>query len=183
MGVRLFGERPYQDVPIDEIAAAAGVSKNLLYHYFPSKRDFFIESVKRGMEEMFRRTGPAPDLPLEESVGTAIDAHLDWVEGHAKAYAAITRGAGADPEVQALVDDYRERVLARGFEWLLGPGATPPPALRLAMLGWFGFVDTVCVDWLERRTVDREEVRELLLSSYLALVSSAISEKLASAPD
>jgi len=36
----LAGRRPYDEVSIGEIAAAAGVSKGLLYHYFPTKKDF-----------------------------------------------------------------------------------------------------------------------------------------------
>ena len=39
-GARLLGARPFDEVSIEEIAAAAGVSKGLLYHYFPTKKDF-----------------------------------------------------------------------------------------------------------------------------------------------
>ena len=35
--LRLFGERGYASTPVSAIAAAAGVSQGLLYHYFPGK--------------------------------------------------------------------------------------------------------------------------------------------------
>ena len=45
LGRRLFTERPYDALSIDDIAAEAGISKGLLYHYFPSKRDFYVAVV------------------------------------------------------------------------------------------------------------------------------------------
>jgi AcrR family transcriptional regulator len=37
IGARLFAEHPYEDVWIEEVAELAGVSRGLLYHYFPTK--------------------------------------------------------------------------------------------------------------------------------------------------
>ena len=52
LGVEIFSERPFDDVSIDDIAAAAGISKGLLYHYFPSKRDFYVAVVRHSADEM-----------------------------------------------------------------------------------------------------------------------------------
>ena len=52
LGVDIFSERPYDEVSIDEIAAAAGISKGLLYHYFPSKRDFYVAVVRHGAAQL-----------------------------------------------------------------------------------------------------------------------------------
>ena len=41
LGAEVFGQRPYDEVRIDEIAERAGVSRALMYHYFPDKRAFF----------------------------------------------------------------------------------------------------------------------------------------------
>ena len=40
-GMAFFGTRPYDTVSIDDIAEAAGISKGMLYHYFPTKRDYY----------------------------------------------------------------------------------------------------------------------------------------------
>jgi AcrR family transcriptional regulator len=37
IGARLFAERAYEDVWIEEVAELAGVSRGLMYHYFPTK--------------------------------------------------------------------------------------------------------------------------------------------------
>ncbi len=46
LGNELFSKRTYDEVSIDELARAAGISKGLLYHYFPTKRDFYIATVR-----------------------------------------------------------------------------------------------------------------------------------------
>lgn len=38
VGARLFSESPYDEVWIEQVAEIAGVSRGLLYHYFPTKR-------------------------------------------------------------------------------------------------------------------------------------------------
>ncbi|MGW2857715.1 helix-turn-helix domain-containing protein, partial [Streptomyces sp. NPDC001215] len=47
VGARLFSENPYDEVWIEQVAEIAGVSRGLLYHYFPTKRDFFAAVVER----------------------------------------------------------------------------------------------------------------------------------------
>ena len=62
LGGEMFSERPFDDVSIDDIAAAAGISKGLLYHYFPSKRDFYIAVVRHSADEMEAITETDPRL-------------------------------------------------------------------------------------------------------------------------
>src|SRR5438445_6224051 len=62
LGKRIFNERAYDEISIDEIAAAAGISKGLLYHYFSSKRVFYVESVRAAAREMIERTAPPREL-------------------------------------------------------------------------------------------------------------------------
>ena len=45
LGLELFAHQTYDGLSIDEIAKRAGVSKGLLYHYFPSKRAFYVAAV------------------------------------------------------------------------------------------------------------------------------------------
>ena len=62
------------------IAREAGISKALLYHYFPSKQDFFVATLQQGAEEIARRTEPDPDLPPLEALAGSLDAFLGWIE-------------------------------------------------------------------------------------------------------
>ena len=37
IGLKMLTERPIQDVALDAVAEEAGISRGLLFHYFPSK--------------------------------------------------------------------------------------------------------------------------------------------------
>src|ERR1700752_4183635 len=56
LGAEVFGQRPYDDVRIDEIAERAGVSRALMYHYFPDKRAFFAAVVKDEADRLYETT-------------------------------------------------------------------------------------------------------------------------------
>ena len=45
--IRLFEERPHTSVSTAEIAAAAGVARPLIHHYFGTRRDLYIEVLRR----------------------------------------------------------------------------------------------------------------------------------------
>ena len=63
LGADLFATHSYAELSMARIAREAGISKALLYHYFPSKQDFFVATLQQGAEEIARRTEPDPDLP------------------------------------------------------------------------------------------------------------------------
>ncbi|MDQ3974690.1 MAG: TetR/AcrR family transcriptional regulator, partial [Actinomycetota bacterium] len=114
IGEREFSHRPYDAVSIEEIAAAAGISKGLLYHYFPSKRDFYVAVIEAAATELREVTEPDPKLHDLERLRSSIDAYLDYVEQHAEAYVALMRGGiGADNQVRDIVDETRTVVVGR----------------------------------------------------------------------
>lgn len=62
---KLFGERGYADVSIEEIAREAGVTRGALYHHFKSKEDLFaalFESLEQELvAKAVRAAGSAPN--------------------------------------------------------------------------------------------------------------------------
>jgi AcrR family transcriptional regulator len=174
-GARLLAARPYDEVSIEEIARAAGVSKGLLYHYFPTKQEFLIAAIERGQEELAELTAPDPNLPPAEQLGASLDRFLDFVEAHEAAYSAIFRSrGGGDPEIQAALEAGRQRRMDALIESLATWEAAPAdvertPTLETAVQGWFFFVEGSVLRWLERRDIGRDELRELLA---LALIGS-----------
>lgn len=52
-----FARRGYDGARIDAIIARAGISKNLLYHYFRGKEDLYIRILERAYETLRRRQG------------------------------------------------------------------------------------------------------------------------------
>jgi AcrR family transcriptional regulator len=174
-GAQLLGRRPYDEVSIEEIAEAASVSKGLLYHYFPTKKHFVLAALERGQLELAELTAPDPDLPPAEQLGASLDRFLDFVEEHEVAYSAIFRNrGGADPEIQAALEEGRRQRMDAVIEalvaWEAAPASTErTPALETAVQGWFFFVEGAVLRWLERRDLERGQLRELL---SLALIGS-----------
>src|SRR4051812_42759975 len=62
-GAELFASHSYDELSMREIARRVGISKPLLYHYFPSKQAFFEATLAQAAAELRARTEPDPDLP------------------------------------------------------------------------------------------------------------------------
>jgi AcrR family transcriptional regulator len=178
-GLELLGQRPYDQVSIDEIARAAGVSKGLLYHYFPTKKDFVLAVLREATDQLGELTAPDPSLSPVEQVDASLDAFLGFVEDHAPAYSTIfrTRGGG-DEDIRAALEEGRElrleAVLAGIAMW--GAGAPPPArssALETAVQGWIFFVEGAVLRWLERGGLERAELRTLLRLTLLGALQVA----------
>jgi AcrR family transcriptional regulator len=172
-GELVFTERSYEDVSIEQIADTAGVSKNLIYHYFDGKRDLYLETIRAAAAEMLART--APDMSLEPipRLRASIDQHLAYVEEHAAGYIKLLRGAGGDSEVQAIVTSARRQVVDRTVAARPLNGDEPPATLQLAHHGWVSFIDEVSIAWLEHPAPAREELREMLVHQFVAIVTAS----------
>jgi AcrR family transcriptional regulator len=177
-GVELLRRRPYDEVSIEEIATAAEVSKGLLYHYFPTKQDFVLAALERGQRQLGELTAPDPDLPPAEQLGASIDRFLDFVEAHEVAYTAIFRSrGGSDPEIQAALERGRQERLDSLLDSLASWEAAPvtverTPLLETAIQGWIFFVEGAVLRWLERRDLERDELRELLERALIGALAA-----------
>jgi AcrR family transcriptional regulator len=173
LGVEMFSERPFDEVSIDDIAASAGISKGLLYHYFPSKRDFYVAVVRHSADEMQAITETDPDLAPLERLSTGLDKYLEYVDTHARGYSTVLRaGIGSDREVAAIVEDVRSAMVNRILDDFRGE---PSPAVRIAVRGWVGFAEAASLEWLERRELTREELRDLLIQALTGAIGAAAS--------
>jgi len=172
LGVDIFSERPFDEVSIDDIAAAAGISKGLLYHYFGSKRGFYVEVVRWAAGELEAVAEGDEALPVLERLGQGLDRYLEYVETHARGYATVLRaGIGSDAEVAAIVEGVRQTMVARVLEAV--PGLAGDPGRRLAVRGWVGFVEAASLDWLDDRALGREQLRDQLMATLTGAVAAA----------
>jgi AcrR family transcriptional regulator len=172
LGAELFTRHSYDELSMARIAREAGISKALLYHYFPSKQDFFVATLQQGAQEIARRTQPDPDLPPMEALAGSLDAFLGWIEENELAYRKLMESVGSVPEVQALLDEIRNSTSSRILAGIAGEGE-PEPALRAAVRGWLWFMDGAVLDWIEHRDIDRPRLHGLLLGTLLGAVTAS----------
>jgi AcrR family transcriptional regulator len=166
----LFTRHSYAELSMADIAREAGISKALLYHYFPSKQELFVATLQAAADEVRRRTEPDPALPPVEALANSLDAFLEWVEQNGLAYRKLLESAGSVPEVGALIAEVRDRTSARILQGL-GAGAAPQP--RVAVRAWLWFLDGAILDWLEHRDLSRAELGELLMGSLAGSLVAA----------
>lgn len=60
-GIGEFSRNAYAEASTDRITAAAGISKGLLFHYFGSKRAFFLYCLEQSLQRLVARTLPPGD--------------------------------------------------------------------------------------------------------------------------
>ena len=172
LGAELFARHGYEELSMSRIAREAGISKALLYHYFPSKQAYFSATLEQAAEELAEATAPDPDRPAVEQLSASLDAYLAWVERHMGAYDKLIRSVGAVPEVRELVERVRDETAARILEGI-SPDREPAPVLRAAVRGWLWFMDGAVLDWIEHRDIDRPRLHGLLLGTLLGAVTAA----------
>lgn len=70
---RLFADRGYAEVSVDEVAAAAGLTKGAIYYQFKDKADLFRAACEAVMEDVVRHvdaSGRGMDTPSLEKLIT-----------------------------------------------------------------------------------------------------------------
>ncbi len=171
VGATVFGSKAYEDVQIDQIAQEAGVSRGLLYHYFPSKRAFFAAIIQGGYDDILEVTRPDPTLLPAEQLNAGLGAYLDYVEGHPHMYRAIFLSAASlEQSVQEVVNHNLDlqvrRILAA-----LGRTSEPHSLPYLAVRAWLAFLIQAVLDWLDHGAKgDRQKLIDICVGALLGAV-------------
>jgi len=172
LGLELFGTRSYADISIDDIAAAARISRGLLYHYFSSKRGFYVESIRFAADQLLERVRSDPSKAPADRLREGLANYLAYVENFGTAYTTLLRGGlGFDPTVAEIVERTREAIVEEMLAELGVSGALP--LFRAAVRAWIGMVETASMDWLASRQPARDDLVELLVASLTAALEVA----------
>ena len=172
---KAFSDRSYDEVSIDDLAREAKISKGLLYHYFPTKRDLYVAGLREIADELIQRVVSIPtDLAPAERVRAGLDAYLDHITQHARAFVSLMRGGiGSDPEVAQVIEDVRTRLSARFLEGSpFAPLLAGNVRFETAVRGWIGFVEAVSIDWCANPRLNRTELRDLLSQIMFAILTA-----------
>ena len=179
LGAEVFGQRPYDEVRIDEIAERAGVSRALMYHYFPDKRAFFAAVVRAEGERLFEATNtpPEPGQTLFAQVRAGVLAYLHYDEGHPHGAWAAYMGMGrSDPVLRGIedIDNDRQanRIIGRITDAVGGAmGADVERDLRATIYGWLAFTFEMCRQRLLDPSLDADLIADLCAHGLLDAVA------------
>lgn len=180
LGVDMLATRRLDELSVDLIAATAGISRGLLFHYFASKQEFHLEVARAAAAEMIRRTEPDPSLAPLDALRGALSAFVDYVEENPDNYVSLVRGAmSGDQEMRAIFAATRATMAGRIIAVLAGERLELSERAQLAVHGWIAFVEECVVRWMAERAFDREQLLELLTKSLPALTMAASDDEVA----
>ena len=175
LGAEVFGQRPYDEVRIDEIAELAGVSRALMYHYFPDKRTFFAAVVRAEGDRLFEATNtpPQPGQSLFDQVREGVLAYLRYDEEHPHgAWAAYVGIGSSDPVLRGNQDTdnvrQADRIIDRILEAVGGEiDSKVERDLRVTIYGWLSFTFEMCRQRLIDPSIDAGYVGEACAHALL----------------
>ena len=170
---QLFGERPYSEVSTSDIAAAAGVARGLINHYFGTKRELYLEIIRRALTVPRLAVEILPEGSLERRASAAIDWFLDMVTSQERMWlAAIApEGIGRDPEVDRILDEADRESADRVLEAVgLSRESEFGNELNAVVRAFGGMVKAAGREWLVHASLTRAQVHLLLSKSLVTLV-------------
>ncbi|MET9156850.1 TetR/AcrR family transcriptional regulator [Streptomyces parvulus] len=180
VALELFSRRSPDEVSIDEIASAAGISRPLVYHYFPGKLSLYEAALQRASDDLAARFVEPADGPLGARLLRVMGRYFDFVEEHGPGFSALMRGGPAvgSSTTNALVDSVRQAAYVQILSHL---GVTDPPArLELVVRSWISLAESTALIWLDGRRIPRAELETQLVHDFAALtaVSAAYDEEM-----
>jgi AcrR family transcriptional regulator len=167
--VRLFLDKPYDAVSVQDLANAAGVAYGLVAHHFGDKRGIHLEALREIAHRL--EQGPPPPGPVATRMRQLTHDHLESVQRNPAAYLGLM--LGADPDSRAIVDASR-RLAVHGIGDILDLDPERP-AVRLALRSWLGAVNEAAVSWLQDDCpIPVDDLIEFLLAALAELLRQAV---------
>ncbi|ALV36106.1 TetR family transcriptional regulator [Streptomyces sp. CdTB01] len=181
VALELFSQRSPDEVSIDEIAAAAGISRPLVYHYFPGKLSLYEAALKRAAQDLAGRFDEPHEGPLGDRLRRVMRRFFDFVDEHGPGFSALMRGGPAvgSSATNALIDAVRQAAYVQILSHL--DVEDPPARLELVVRSWISLAESTALIWLDGRRIPRAELERQLVHDFAALaaVSAAYDEEMA----
>ena len=153
IGLSKIVDTPIQDLSLDQVAAEAGISRGLLFHYFPTKTDFYLACIAAAGRRILRNAAPDESDPGPAQVRTMLVAMIEQIDRRRSFYLTLVHGSGvADPRVSEVHDSVRsvstDRVMTA-----LGLAPTRLPIVH----AWWAYVEDRALSWSADLTEERSE--------------------------
>jgi AcrR family transcriptional regulator len=170
IGLAKIVETPIQDLSLDDIAAEAGISRGLLFHYFPTKTDFYLACIAAAGRRILRTTAPDEDAPREAQVEMTTRLMIEQIERRRAFYLALVHGHGvADPRVSEVMDSVRDGSTQRVVAAL-----DVPEARRDVVRAWWAYTEDRALTWSAVPTGERPVSLSQLVEECVAALHALL---------
>ena len=174
---RLFGDHGYDATRLDDVAAAAGVTKPILYRHFDAKQGLYLALLERHRDDLssFAAAIPAEGMP-QERLGAVLDVWVTYVETHAYAWKMLFRDTGGGREIHSFRLEVHARARAVLVDIIRSLSEVPIPSRELeplAELMSMGMAALV-LWWMDAPSVPREAIVDAMTRVWAGLLSSEL---------
>jgi AcrR family transcriptional regulator len=169
IGLSKLIEKPIQELSLDEVAAEAGISRGLLFHYFPTKNDFYVECMAAAGRRILRTTKPDENEPGHVQVASMVRHLLERISRRREFYLSLIQPAH-DPRLIQVHENVRtvltDRVLAA-----LELDETRRPLVH----AWWSYVEDRGLSWTAEATDRRTPGPEALVTHCTSALESLLT--------
>jgi AcrR family transcriptional regulator len=170
--LKLFNTHPYDEVSVDDIAADAGMSRALVYHYYGGKAGVFISALRQTGDDVVAAVAKAGMDDPDNWLTTGLSAFFDHIQANPIGLTALYRyGSLTGRENRQVLDEIGDRVLRLVMNRLDPPGESP--VLQSVVRGWIAMVETMASGWLRRGQPTREQLESLMPELLRAVLGAA----------
>lgn len=168
----LFAQRAPEEVSLDDVAEAAGVSRPLVYRYFPGgKQQLYEAALRSAAEELEQCFAEPPEGALTQRLARALDRYLAFVDQHDAGFSALLQGGSvvSTSRTTAIVDGVRRAAAEHILDHL---GVREPGLkLRMTVRMWITAVEAASLIWLdEGKEPPLDELRDWLVEQFVVAV-------------
>jgi AcrR family transcriptional regulator len=174
VGATVFEEQAYEDVALEDVARRAGASRALMYHYFPTKREFFAAIWKRAHGRLSAEVFTADTVSVRDGVSAALEAHLTFYQAHIPLVIIANRSSIAtDPALRVPIAEGMRELCDRILD-ASGVTGHARDVASAALTGWIAFIREITVEWLLGKRISRTEVVDLCMGVLDAALGAEV---------
>ena len=165
---RVFSDRGYHAVTMDDVAAEAGVTKPILYDHFPSKRDLYRALLEADLATLRSeiRTAIENSRGNRERIRASFQAYFDFVEREGQGFRLLMQEAvGPEVDFRDMVAVFRDDVLRQVTDVIVreSRGSLDRTEAEDVALGLIGMAEQVAQHETGRSPADRKRTVDTLV--------------------
>ena len=171
IGLSRIIDTPIQDLSLDQVAAEAGISRGLLFHYFPTKTDFYLACIAAAGRRILRNTTPDEGLSGDDQVEATTRLMIEQIERRRDFYLALVHGHGvADPRVSEVMESVRDGSTDRVVNAL-----GVPERQRDVVRAWWAYTEDRALTWSAVPTGERPVSLSALVAECVAALHALLA--------
>jgi AcrR family transcriptional regulator len=166
----LFSQRPYADVSVADIAAAAGVSPPLIVFHFGTKKTLYLAILAAAADTIRAGLAELPGPPSIDRLRAGVRFYASYAQAHRAGFLSLLRSGQESAEAAALVESLRADVATQLQADLstVRPALGASPLTPIAIRAHLGYVDAAIQHWLTLPADQRAQLTPDLLANLTA---------------